>query len=158
MFTQSFKFSTSHCQKLQSTDASTEWFIKYTENKRLPLSTTFTLKFELVDSKLNRKYRFFKNRHQAFLRWKSPEILNIFIILTLKQTFWKTKKFFQKLDEYCFLVENNEVKNALFPYKTSLLDANVKANRTGSEKWTYNKERGFVCHVDLSAGWCSLSS
>ena len=122
------------------------------------ISATFTLKFELVDSKVNRKYRFFKNRYQAFLRWKSPEILNIFINLTLKQTFWKTKNFFEKLDEYRFLVENNEVKNALFPYKTSLLDANVKANRIGSDKWTYNKERSLVCHVDLSAGWCSLSS
>ena len=35
--------------------------------------------------------------------WQPPDILNIFNALTLKQVFWKTKTFFEKL-EYRFLV------------------------------------------------------
>ena len=37
--------------------------------------------------------------------WQSMEILNDFNTLILKQIFWKTKTFFQKL-EYSFLVES----------------------------------------------------
>ena len=37
--------------------------------------------------------------------WQSMEILNDFNTLILKQIFWKTKTFFQKL-EYAFLVES----------------------------------------------------
>ena len=59
-----------------------------------------------------------------------------------KQT--KTKKiekaqtFFKKLD-YHFLVESTKIENALFPYKTALSKDNVKTNRMGSTKWTYNE-------------------
>ena len=35
------------------------------------------------------------------------------------------------------------MKDATFPYKTVLSEANVKANRMGSTKCTYQKERGF---------------
>ena len=50
-----------------------------------------------------------------------------FQYLTLKQIFWKTKTFFKKL-EYRFLVESTKIKNASFPYKTAISEANVKTN------------------------------
>ena len=43
-------------------------------------------------------------RDRNDLMWQSMEILNDFNTLILKQIFWKTKTFFQKL-EYTFLVE-----------------------------------------------------
>ena len=45
--------------------------------------------------------------------------------------------------EYCFLVENTSFENASFPYKTDILEANVKTNRMMSTKWTYRKEWSF---------------
>ena len=66
---------------------------------------------------------------------------NVFNIL--KQIFWKTEIFLQKL-EYHFLVESTKIKNASFPYKTAMLEANVKVNRIGSTKWSYQKERVFA--------------
>ena len=70
-------------------------------------------------------------------------ILNVFNTLTLKQIFWKTQAFFKKL-EYRFLVESTKIKNASFPYKTALSKANVKINRLGSTKWSYQQERSFA--------------
>ena len=67
--------------------------------------------------------------------WQSVEILNVCNALTLKQIFWKTKTFFKNL-EYRFLVEST---SASFPYKTAISEANVKANRMVSTKWTYHK-------------------
>ena len=49
------------------------------------------------------------------------------------------KTFFKTLEKD-FLVESTNIKNAKFPYKAALSEANVKANRTGSAKWTYQKE------------------
>ena len=57
--------------------------------------------------------------------------MKVFIILTLKEIFWKTKTFFRKL-EYCFLLENTTIENATFPYKAALSKTNVKTNRMGS--------------------------
>ena len=62
--------------------------------------------------------------------WHSLEILNIFNTLTFKQTFWKAKTFFQKL-EYRLLVQSTKIKNASFSYKTSISEDSVK---------TYNGE------------------
>ena len=39
-----------------------------------------------------------------------------------------------------FLVELTTIENAMFQYKTAVLKANVKINRMGSRKWTYNKD------------------
>ena len=75
--------------------------------------------------------------------WQSLKILNIFNTLTLKQIFWKTKTFFKKL-EYCFLVESIKIESASFPYKTAISEANVKANKMVTTKWTYHKERSFA--------------
>ena len=82
-----------------------------------------------------------RNRH-VFM-WQSVEILNVFNILTLKRTSWKTKTFFKKL-EYRFLVESTEIQNASLPYKTAISETNVKANSMLSTKWTYQKERSFA--------------
>ena len=38
------------------------------------------------------------------------------------------ESFFEKL-EYRFLVENTDIENAALPYKTAILETNVKANR-----------------------------
>ena len=62
------------------------------------------------------------------LMWQSAEILNVFNNLTLKQIFWRTKSFFEKL-EYRFLVESTKIENASFPYKTAISEANVKTIR-----------------------------
>ena len=40
---------------------------------------------------------------------------------SLRQIFWKTKKFFEKL-EYSFLVEIAKIENVSFPYKTAISD------------------------------------
>ena len=64
-------------------------------------------------------------------------------ILTLRQTFRKTKTIFKKLD-YRFLVESNKNKNASFPYKTTITEANVKTNRMVATKLTYHKEQSFA--------------
>ena len=73
---------------------------------------------------------------------QSVKILNVFNTLNLKQIFWKTKTFFKKL-EYRFLVESTKIENASFPYKTAISEANVKANRMVTTKWTYHKKRSF---------------
>ena len=46
---------------------------------------------------------------------------------------------FKKL-EYRFLIETTKIENTLFPFKTSLSEANVKTNRMATTKWTYHKE------------------
>ena len=45
---------------------------------------------------------------------------------------------FRKLENR-FLVESTKNDNATFPYKTALLEGNVKANRMRSTKWVYHK-------------------
>ena len=69
--------------------------------------------------------------------WTSMEILNVVNTLILKQIFWKTKTFFQKL-EYRFLVESTRIENVSFSA------ANVKTNRMMSTKCTYHKEQSFA--------------
>ena len=78
----------------------------------------------------------------VFMR-QPVKILNVFNTLTLKQIFWKMNTFFKKL-EYRLLVENTWIENASFPYKTAISEANVKANRMMSTKWTYHKEWSFT--------------
>ena len=70
------------------------------------------------------------------------KVSNVFNTLTLKQTFWKTKTFFKKL-EYRFLVETTEIENTSFPFKTALSETNIKTNRMATTKWTYHKEQSF---------------
>ena len=43
-----------------------------------------------------------------------------------------------------FLVESTKIENASFPYKTAILEANVKTNKTVTTKWTSQKERSFA--------------
>ena len=75
--------------------------------------------------------------------WQSREILSVFITVTLKQVFWKTKAFFKKLE--CFvLVESPVIESPTFPIKTALSKANVKTCRIRSIKSTYHKGRDFA--------------
>ena len=71
------------------------------------------------------------------------ENLNIFNTVTLKQTFWKPRAFFEKL-EYRFLSESTKIEMASFPHKTAISESNVKTNRMASTKWTYHKKRSFA--------------
>ena len=41
--------------------------------------------------------------------------------------------------EYRFLVQSTKIENESFPYKTAILEVNVKTNRMVSTKWTYTK-------------------
>ena len=38
-----------------------------------------------------------------------------------------------------FLVETTKIENTSFPFKTALLEANVKTNRMATTKWAYHK-------------------
>ena len=70
---------------------------------------------------------------------KQPFIFQyVFNTLILKQIFWKTKNFFEKL-EYHFLVKTTKIESTSFPFKTALPEANVKTNRMVTTKWTYPK-------------------
>ena len=75
--------------------------------------------------------------------WQSLETLNAVNTLTSKQVFWKMETFFKKL-EYHLLVESTKIENASFPYKSVKSEANFKANRMASTKWTYHKEGSFA--------------
>ena len=72
--------------------------------------------------------------------WHVFFILNVFNSLTLKEIFWKTKTFYKKL-KYRFLVENTNIENASFPYKTAISEVNVKTNKMVTTKWTHQNER-----------------
>ena len=75
--------------------------------------------------------------------WQSLKTLNIFNIFTLKQILWKTKNVFKKL-EYDLLVESSKIKNASFPYKTVISEADVTTNKIVSTKWTCRKKQTFA--------------
>ena len=72
---------------------------------------------------------------------QSLEILNVFNTLNL--SLLKNENLFQKL-ENPYLIESITIENATFPSKTALSKASVKTNRTGSIKWTYQKEKSFT--------------
>ena len=46
--------------------------------------------------------------------------------------------------EYRFLVESTNIENVSIAYKTVMSEANAKANRMVTTKWTYHKERSFA--------------
>ena len=70
--------------------------------------------------------------------WQSVKVSNVFNTLTLKQIFWKRRTFSKKTGVPLFS------PLTLFPFKTSLLEANVKTNRMATTKWTYHKEWSFA--------------
>ena len=97
----------------------------------------------------------FRSRDRHVFMWQSLEIVNVFTTLALKQVFWKTKTFYEKL-KYRFLAEVSVIKSAKFPYQSPLLKANVKKNRNREYRmdtgvWTYHKERSFAtnCFIFL---------
>ena len=60
-------------------------------------------------------------------------------------------KTFFKILGYRFLVERTKIENVAFPYRTVMLEANVKTNRMVSIKWTYQKERSFASSLSWLA-------
>ena len=74
--------------------------------------------------------------------WQSVETLNVFNTSIFKKLFWETKAFFSKKPR--FLIESPKIKNASFPYTTTLSEANDKTNRIVSTKWTCLNERSFA--------------
>ena len=76
---------------------------------------------ETIKVPLKTGTRDFKNsppfkRKPYFYIWQSLGILNVFINLTLKKIYKKTRTFFEKL-ENILLVERATMENATFPYK-----------------------------------------
>ena len=124
------------------------------KNEWLLLSASFTAKFGLVfvltlektfclrfHFKANRKsISSSKNGTRDFQNNPRFERLACFYV-TLSGNFERlqTKNYFKKL-ECRFLVESIKIENALFPYKTAILEANVTTNSMISTKWTYHKK------------------
>ena len=65
------------------------------------------------------------------------KFLKVSNALTLQQSFWKTKFFFEKLVDG-FSVKTAKIENASFLHKTASSKANVKTYSIGSTKWTQN--------------------
>ena len=53
-------------------------------------------------------------------------------------------KIFKKKLEYRLLVERIKIEKVSLPYKTDILEANVKANKMVTTKWAYHRERSFA--------------
>ena len=66
-----------------------------------------------------------------------------FQYFNLETDFLENENLLKKLGHH-FLVESTEIENASFPYKTVLSEADVKANKMVTTKWTYQKERSFA--------------
>ena len=47
------------------------------------------------------------------------------------------------------------IENALFPYKTTISEANVKTNKIVGAKWTYQKEQSFANNYFIFWRVCS---
>ena len=58
-------------------------------------------------------------------------------------------KTFSKKLKHGFLVETAKIENTSSPFKTTLLEANVKTNRMATTKWTYHKEWSFASNYLL---------
>ena len=55
-------------------------------------------------------------KDRRIFMWQLQKILNIFTALALKQVFWKTKSFYEKLECH-FLVEISTIENDIFHTK-----------------------------------------
>ena len=85
-----------------------------------------------------------KNTYSHFFFGLS-ENFKRFQYFNFETDFLENENHFQKL-EYRFLVESTKIKNASFPYKTAISEANAKANKMVTTKCTYHKERSFACN------------
>ena len=71
--------------------------------------------------------------------WKFLTLLNFEINVM------ENKKLFQKSGSTkSTKIESTKIENTAFPYKTTLSEANVKANKAGNKKVTYHKKRSFA--------------
>ena len=82
------------------------------------------------------------SRDRYVFTWQSLKILRVFITLTFKQVFWKTKPCFRKL-EYRFLLESTITENVTFPYKTVLSKTNAMTYRKRKYKIDLTKRTEF---------------
>ena len=73
-------------------------------------------------------------RNQHVFRRQSLAILIVLNALTLKQVFWKTKAFLEKL-QYCFSVESTRLKAQNLYTKLPCQRPTLKKNIMGSRKW-----------------------
>ena len=76
------------------------------------------------------------------------ENFEYFQYFNFETDFLEKENFFQKM-EYGFLVERSKIEKASFLYKTAISEANAKANRMATTKWTnyklqYYRERSFA--------------
>ena len=62
-----------------------------------------------------------------------------FQYFNFKTDFLENENLFQKTG-----VKSTEIRNTSFPCKTAIPEANVKANRMVSTKWTYHKKQSFA--------------
>ena len=146
------------------------------------ISATFSAKFELVlvltkEKAFSQRFHFkgsrksivfSKKRCQGFLkialhlRDQPYGSVSFYVTITgnferfqyfnFEKNFLKNANPFHK--QYRFLVERAKIKNATFPYKTAQLEVNVKANRMGSIKWTYQEERTFASNYFIFPKFC----
>ena len=82
-------------------------------------------------------------RDRHVFMWQSVEVLTVFNTSTLKQIFWKTKTFCEKL-EYRLLVESTKIENTPTPYKIVMSESNVNSNRMVSTKLTFHSQWSFA--------------
>ena len=67
------------------------------------------------------------------------------------------KHYFEKTSSvYIFLLTlwSTKIKNASYPYKTAISEANVKTNRMACTKLTYHKERNFASNYFIFLKIC----
>ena len=80
-------------------------------------------------------------------------ILNDFNTFNFEIDFLENENLFSKKLEYHFLVESTKIENASFPYKTAISEANGKANKMVTTKWTTgqmdHKEQSFSSNYFL---------
>ena len=67
----------------------------------------------------------------------------LFQYFNFETDFLENENFFQK-PGVPFLVESTKIENASFPYKTAILEANIKTDVIVSTKWTNHKERSLA--------------
>ena len=60
-------------------------------------------------------------------------IFSLFQYFSFGTNFLENENFFKNL-EYSFLIQSTKIKNASFPYKTAISEADVKTNRMMSTK------------------------
>ena len=77
----------------------------------------------------------------------------LFQYFNFETDFLENENFFQK-PGVPFLVESTKIENASFPYKTAILEANIKTDVIVSTKWTNHKERSLASNYSIFWKFC----